>query len=507
MALAVGAGRRQAPYERRRGLLRTPAHEPEIRDLQWQMFAADFALVAASVLLGHLSRFGWQSPRLGSSGWTDTIPIGYLPFSIALAAVWMAALSLGNTYEPTILGSGTEEYRRVADVTVTLFGLVAIVSYLLKISLARGYFLTVLPTGLVLLLIGRRLMRQHLARLRSQGVLVQRSVILGNSQAASEIVRHLARHPEGGLAVVGACVAGDRDRESATLPGTDVPVLGSIDDYLPALQRANADTLIISAFNGVSPRLVEEIGWQLDPHSHHLVVAPSIANVAGPRMHMSPVEGTTLIHVDFPEFLGWQWSLKRVFDVVASGLLLILLAPLFVVVAAAIKLDDHGPVFFHQCRVGYIGHEFPMLKFRSMVVDAEARLDALIASGAAHEAGNTVLFKMRHDPRVTRVGRFLRRWSIDELPQLVNVLRGDMSLIGPRPPLPREVASYQAGLKRKFLVKPGITGLWQVSGRSDLSWEESVRLDLYYVENWSPMQDARILFRTIRAVLRRQGAY
>jgi exopolysaccharide biosynthesis polyprenyl glycosylphosphotransferase len=219
-------------------------------------------------------------------------------------------------------------------------------------------------------------------------------------------------------------------------------------------------------------------------------------------MHWRPVEGLPMVHVDLPRFSGFNYSIKRAFDVVAGGLALLVASPVMLVVALAVKADG-GPVLFRQRRVGMRGGHFAMLKFRSMVVDAEARRDELMHLNE----GAGLLFKLRDDPRVTRVGRVIRRLSLDELPQLFNVLRGDMSLVGPRPPLPAEVDRYEGRVNRRLLIKPGITGLWQVSGRSGLSWEESVKLDLWYVENWSLTNDLMILLRTARTVVAHEGAY
>ncbi|PPG55682.1 UDP-phosphate galactose phosphotransferase [Rathayibacter sp. AY2B7] len=247
------------------------------------------------------------------------------------------------------------------------------------------------------------------------------------------------------------------------------------------------------------------MSWTLEPGREHLVVAPSLTDIGGPRIHTRPVAGLPLIHVETPRFDGRQRFAKRLFDILASTMLIILSAPVLVVVAVLVKVTSPGPVLFRQERIGLNGATFEMLKFRSMVVDAEARLAALASQQRAE--GNSILFKMAKDPRVTRVGAILRRFSLDELPQFLNVFRGDMSLIGPRPPLAREVEQYEEHVHRRFLMKPGITGLWQVSGRSNLSWEDTVRLDLYYVENWSMTGDIVILFKTARAVLARDGAY
>ncbi|MGB9012646.1 MAG: sugar transferase, partial [Aeromicrobium sp.] len=266
--------------------------------------------------------------------------------------------------------------------------------------------------------------------------------------------------------------------------------------------REDVDAIIVTASDTTHPDMVRHLGWDLEEHDVQIIVAPSLANIAGPRVHVRPVAGLPLLHVEQPAYRGAARWIKIVFDLVGSAVLLIGFSPVFLVAAVWIKLTTRGPVFYRQERIGHEGRTFAMIKFRSMVVGADAMLEQLEA-----DTGNEVLFKMRDDPRVTRVGRLLRRTSIDELPQLINVIKGDMSLVGPRPPLASEVSGYATEVHRRLLVRPGMTGPWQVSGRSNLGWEESVRLDLYYVENWSIVGDVLILWKTLRAVVSSEGAY
>jgi exopolysaccharide biosynthesis polyprenyl glycosylphosphotransferase len=317
------------------------------------------------------------------------------------------------------------------------------------------------------------------------------------------VARDLMRSPGAGYSVVGA-LATDR-AGSRHLLGTTIPLSSDIDRVPGVMDELSADTLVITSSGELPPQRIRELSWSLEPGRRHLVVAPSLTDVGGPRIHMRPVAGLPLMHVEMPRYEGLKQFTKRAFDLVASGVLIIIASPLLALIAMAVRLSTPGPVLFRQERVGWRGNTFEMLKFRSMVVDAEQRLGDLEERGRTE--GNTVLFKMKNDPRVTPIGRYLRRYSLDELPQLLNVFGGSMSLVGPRPPLEREVALYDSHVHRRFLVKPGITGLWQVSGRSHLSWEDSVRLDLYYVENWSLTGDLAILWRTTMAVLRRDGAF
>jgi exopolysaccharide biosynthesis polyprenyl glycosylphosphotransferase len=285
----------------------------------------------------------------------------------------------------------------------------------------------------------------------------------------------------------------------------EVPVLGSLDEIAEVVRTSGADTVAVTATASFGPSAVRKLSWDLENTDAELILAPALTNIAGPRIHTQPVAGLPLIHVARPTYRGANRILKKSFDVVGSLLLLILFSPVLIVVAIAIKFTSPGPALFRQDRVGINGKSFRMMKFRSMEVDAEERLAKL--RGERQDAGNDVLFKMRNDPRVTKIGRFIRRYSIDELPQLFNVVIGDMSLVGPRPPLKSEVDLYGDEVRRRLLVKPGMTGLWQVSGRSDLSWDDAVRLDVYYVENWSITGDIVIMWKTTKVVVSCAGAY
>jgi len=280
-----------------------------------------------------------------------------------------------------------------------------------------------------------------------------------------------------------------------------IPLAGTTDDVVAAARACGADTVAIAAGASMRSDQVRKIAWSLEGSSIDLVVAPAITDVAGPRITMRPVSGLPLIYVDEPQFTGGRRVVKRAVDLLGSVIVLILLSPLMLATAAVVKVTTPGPVFFRQRRTGTAGESFRCWKFRSMYVDAESRL----ASLADRNEGDGLLFKMRDDPRITPVGRVIRRTSIDELPQLFNVLRGDMSLVGPRP-LSRAPEAFEGDVRRRMLVRPGITGLWQVSGRGEQSWDEAVRLDLYYVENWSLSLDIAILLRTLLAVIKGTGA-
>ena len=428
--------------------------------------------------------------------------VSYTAISVTIVVGWM--LTLYGTRGYRVLGTGSQEYRQVADSTVRLFGLVAIVAFLFKVDLARGYILIAFPLGLLVLILFRWTWRQWLSAQRLSGGYSSRVLLVGSQASATHLARELARQPEAGYLVVGACIPQTTPTETlGTLPDTHIPILGSVDNLQAAMAAANADTVIVTSSDDLPPDRIRELSWSLEPGRQHLVMSPSLTDIGGPRIHTRQVSGLPLIHVETPRYEGRKLFAKRAFDLAASLGLIVVLSPLLALIAVVVRLSTPGAVLFRQERVGINGQHFEMLKFRSMVTDAESRLTGL----QQRSEGNTVMFKMRDDPRVTPFGRFIRRFSLDELPQLFNVFGGSMALVGPRPSLESESTCYESHVHRRFLVKPGITGLWQVSGRSNLSWEDTVRLDLYYVENWSIVGDLSILWRTAKAVLAREGAY
>jgi exopolysaccharide biosynthesis polyprenyl glycosylphosphotransferase len=357
------------------------------------------------------------------------------------------------------------------------------------------------PLGMVALLLSRWMWRQWLNAARRGGGWRSRVVAVGGADHVRSLISELERATFAGYHVVGVCVP-PGGAEGSDRFG-NVPVVGGLHDVAAAVQRVGAEAVVVTAAPAFGPTSLRRIAWALEGSGVELIVAPSLIDIAGPRIHSRPVAGLPLLHVEAPQYEGPLRLVKDVFERLFALLGIVLLFPFFLVIAALIKITSKGPVIYRQERVGKGGTSFQMAKFRSMVVDADELLERL----APANNGNGVLFKLREDPRVTRIGRWLRRYSVDELPQLLNVVRGEMSLVGPRPPLPTEVAQYGEDVRRRLLVKPGMTGLWQVSGRSDLSWEDSVRLDLYYVENWSLTQDLMILWKTARAVFGGGGAY
>ena len=434
-----------------------------------RLAVTDAAAIIASVAIAQLVRFGTDPATFG----TEVLVYSYTAVSAVLILAWFSALILFRSREPRVVGTGVEEFRRVARASTALFGTVAIVSFLFKLEVARGYLAVALPLGLLSLLLTRWLWRRWLVKQRSEGRFVSTVVVVGSHSAAAAMAQEFERVRGAGYRVAGVCVPGwgTGKGDSVNVDGHPVPVLGDETAVIDALGATGANVVAVSNTEYLGTGGMRALAWQLEAVDADLVVAPGVIDVAGPRLQIHPVAGLPLLHVDRPQYRGAVKSRKLALDLIGAGIWLLLLWPLFLVVAILIKLDSRGPVFYRAERIGLNGKPFAMLKFRTMVVDAEERRIALLG----RNEGAGPLFKMRHDPRVTKVGRWLRRLSIDEAPQLINVLLGQMSLVGPRPPLRSEVATYSGDVHRRLLVKPGITGLWQVSGRSDLSWEESVQ--------------------------------
>ncbi|MGO4586516.1 sugar transferase [Arthrobacter sp. 2RAF6] len=445
-------------------------------------------------------RFGFSD--LGGSTTKD---IDYVLLSCTLVIAWWLMLEFWGTRDAKILGSGSEEYKRVIASSAWLFGFVAIVSYGLKIDTARGFVGLAFPAGALGLLVARWLVRQHLSLDRTRGKSNSRVLIVGGPDSAAHLVDSLKSVPAAGYFPVAAHIPGAIS-DAHPPAGLSVPVTGVAGDYnsiLAAILASNVDAVAVSAGVNIHPSDLRRLGWELAARDIDMILAPALTDIAGPRIHIQPLAGLPLIHVSTPKLAGGKKVAKRAFDIAIAGILIVCLSPLLMILALIVRLTDPGPVLYRQERIGLRGTTFHMLKFRSMKVNADAELRALLE---AQGSSDKPLFKIENDPRITTFGRILRKYSLDELPQLLNVLDGSMSLVGPRPQREGEVALYDDAAHRRLYVSPGMSGLWQVSGRSNLSWEESIRLDLYYVENWSLMGDIVILFKTFKAVFTSHGA-
>lgn len=457
--------------------------------------------VVLAVGLAQWLRFGGLNGVVPSYRYLD-----YAVVSVAIAVIWLAALSINHSRSPRIIGTGAEEYRRVVLATLAVFGGVSIISMLFKLEIARGYLVIALPAGIAFLILFRYVARQVIRHIReSQGRCITRVLVVGSTSAVRDLTTSFAREPRSEYQVVGACIPGPLSRAKVDVPGVgEIPTFGDESNVVGAVTATNSHAVAVTATDRLNGRGIRDLSWELEKLDIDLLVAPGVVDVAGPRLQMRPVCGLPLIHVEKPQYHGAKRFQKRLFDIAFSGSALLFGLPILLAVAMAVKLTSQGPVFYRQERIGLDGKPFEMIKFRTMVNGADKMVHKL---AALNESEGGVLFKIREDPRVTTVGKFLRKYSIDELPQFINVLKRDMSVVGPRPPLATEVRSYDDHTRRRLLVRPGITGLWQVSGRSDLSWEDSVRLDMFYVENWSMISDLLIAVKTVKAMLSHSGAY
>ncbi len=451
------------------------------------LVVVDALAISLALTIGYIGRFGATASTVGRG-------VSGVAVSVLLGLAWLATIAAQRGYEPRFLGVGGEEYGRVTKATFVVFGAMAIGSYMVKFELARGFVGVAFPVGLFALLVGRFTARQWLVRQRRSGRLCHRVVVLGERSSVCDFTAQLRLEPRAGFTVVGACLP-DRGQTLRFSDGVDV--LGDYGDVASVAVAVRADVVAVTASDSITPENLRRIAWSLEGLDVDLVVAPAMTDVAGPRVSVRPVAGLPLLYVDEPRFTGWQRLAKGTIDRVGALLGLVVLAPLLLGVAVAVRLTSRGPALFRQERVGLDGRAFRVFKFRTMDVDAEQRREEL---GDLNE-GDGLLFKIAADPRVTRIGAFLRRTSVDELPQLLNVLRGNMSLVGPRP-LAVDGEAFVDHEHRRHLVKPGMTGLWQVSGREEQSWDDAVRLDLYYVENWSLAMDLLILVRTVVTVFR-----
>jgi exopolysaccharide biosynthesis polyprenyl glycosylphosphotransferase len=472
---------------------------PDPVDTRWEpryrrrVIASDVVSVAVVVPIGHVLGLGTQAPNLGGnvSPWLGA-------FSALLA---VCCLSLSRTWDLQILGQGSEEFSRLVRAMVNAAVVLGLIGLALEVGAVRPWVFGLIPLMGALSLLGRYLLRRRLHRQRALGRSVHSGLAVGSVESVTDLIVRTRREPFNGWVVREVCTPGGTGPDGAPhILG--VPVVGDLDAVADTVRRGGHRIVSIGRGPGWTPGRMHRLAWDLEGLGADLFVDPGLMEFAGPRLHVTPVDGLPLLRLTQPALDGIPRVVKATFDRIGAVLLLVVTAPVLLGVAIAVR-SDGGPVFFRQTRVGRHGRTFRMIKFRSMIGDAER----LRADLVARNESDGPLFKIRQDPRITPVGAWLRKYSVDELPQLFNVVAGTMSLVGPRPPLPEEVATYGREAERKLRVRPGLTGLWQISGRSNLSWEESVRLDLRYVENWTLALDAVILWKTIGAIARGDGAY
>jgi len=456
-------------------------------------------LIVFDVVAALLASFTALQYSKAAAGFNDTRVTFMLVAFLFLPLAWVVVLWGHGCYDRRYLGVGADEFKRVFRAAVTVTAIVSFIVFSTSFSPSRLSVGIALLSGLLYVLFGRYLARRALMVFRGRGRAVHRVLLVGTFAEALDVHNAVARSPRAGLVPVGIHLTeGYASRRRTPSP---VPVFAGR-NVIGLLRELGADTVAVCGSASAEPGELRRLAWQLEGTGVDLVVAPQLTDIAGPRVHIRPVEGLPLLHVEEPKLSGLAWLVKNVMDRFLAAVLLLVLLPLFAVISAMIWFADRGPVLFTQKRVGREGKTFRVMKFRSMYEDAEERQAHLDEQNES----DGLLFKMRNDPRITPVGRFLRKTSLDELPQLLNVLRGEMSLVGPRP-LPADDGDFLGDVRRRLLVRPGMTGLWQVSGRSELSWDDAVRLDLYYVDNWSLAFDLVILWRTVWVVFGRKGAY
>jgi len=409
--------------------------------------------------------------------------------ALLVLASWLFFLWFNGSRDTNILGFGADEYKRLINATLFSFTSIAFISYIFKLEISRAFILLVFPFGLITLFVSRRILRRRLLKARSEGRYLSK-VLLLHSGENDPVESRLSIASHAGFDVV---------YKVQTLEGSKL-------DFKQIVAKAidnNCDQIMAGQSAIISAAELRKLGWALEETSIDLIVAPAVTEIAGPRLKVSNVEGLPLLHLEQPVFSGVSRVTKRLLDLVLSVIGLIVISPFLLIVVLMIKFYDRGSIFYTQKRIGQNNKEFSVYKFRTMYEGSHEQRGKVMAETNKDPR----LAKDPQDPRVTKPGLFLRRWSIDEIPQIINVLKGEMSLVGPRPPLAEEVNQYEKSETRRLLVKPGLTGLWQVSGRSELDWEDAVRLDLYYVENWSLTLDILIIIRTAAAVWRGEGAY
>ncbi len=448
----------------------------------------DVIAVTSAAIIGFVLR--WTIPYN-----LDISDSTYVFFALIVVVAWLAALALMGAYDTRILGVGSEEFKRVVTASAAVFALVAIVAFAFKLDLSRGFVLITFVTGITLLLTVRWVLRAWLRHERRYGNYLHRTIVIGNGERQEEIVDLLDRDPVAGFTVVDVIEEPDAESDDAELDSW-------LDEVMTRISLQDADTVAIAGTPVLGQRVIKRLSWRLEGPRVDLLVAPTLGDFAGPRVTMRMQADLPLIHLDEPHLTGSKRAVKRALDIFFGSLLFLLFLPFMVIGSIGTWLTSKGPMFYRQERIGRGGEIITVTKIRTMVDGADEMRQAVIGV-----PDDRIGDRYRHDPRITPFGRFLRRWSIDEMPQITNVISGSMSLVGPRPVLLEEIELFDDADHRRHLTKPGLTGLWQVSGRKAVDWDERMRLDLDYVEHWSPALDLVIVAKTVKVVLTGKGAY
>ena len=451
-------------------------------------FIFDSTAIVLAALAGFVLR--WVIPY--NVEFTD---LTYVSLAFIVVVAWVLTLVMRGAYDTRVLGVGSEEFKRVIAASATVFGAIAIVVFAFKLELSRGFVIITFGVGITLLLIVRWTLRSWLRHERRYGHYLHKTIVVGAEAANTDIVDLLDRDPVAGFEVVDVVEQPTSDTDDAVLDAW-------LDELMVRIALHNADTVAVAGGSHMGQGVIQRLAWRLEGPRVDLLVAPTVGDVAGPRITMRMAADLPLLHLDEPHLTGPKRAIKRFTDIVAGVLLLIVFTPFMLVAAIGVKLTSRGPILYFQERVGRGGQLIQVAKFRTMYVGADQQRDEIIGT-----PDENITHRYRRDPRITPFGRFLRRWSIDEMPQVVNVIGGSMSLVGPRPVMLDEMPLLGDADHRRHLTKPGLTGLWQVSGRKETDWDERMRLDLDYVEHWSPALDLVIVAKTVKAVLVGDGAY
>ena len=473
------------------------------------------ALVAVDVLVMLLSLVICFAFNPGAYD-TVTRAMPIWAFLLAYCVIGLLCLAFAGAYHRHVMAEGYELYTKLINAAIFTIVLASCVAFMLNLQLPRTALIIAPLVGLVCELVARWMMRCLLHHHRRRGECKYTTVIVGSSEGINRTLRLMRRNSALGYMPVAVCpIAPDPRMDDAyvvtnfvadpDIEGADkLRVLSFGSRFARTIERMGVQEVYIADVLSRDSKLLHAMSLAIESLGIELAISVSLADVSGHRLHLRNSAEQQVLIASLPQYRTTTYVIKRIIDIVLSAVALVISSPIMLGVAIAIKLDDGGPVLFKQTRVGIHGKPFTMYKFRSMVTNAEE-----IKAKLAAESGQTdrFIFKLKDDPRITKVGKFIRKTSLDEFPQFFNVFKGDMSLVGPRPALPDEVARYGSLYSTRLLVKPGITGPWQVSGRSDLSQEQSEFLDVSYIENWSITGDLAILAKTVMVVFRGTGSY
>ena len=476
-----------------------------MRDYSKGVMLVDALVLIATTMITYLINYGslQNTDNIYDEGLLDlTVSPQFVGLGIGFS--WLLMLTLFRSRDPKIVGSDNVEYQRVLNSGIVVLGLLALVTMYFKVDVSRVYVTEVIVIGIIALLLARKSGRVWLNNHRNAGNYTRRVAIYGPIQEVELELQRYAAHKDSEFEPYFTI----EDKGGLVLKhiGSDQTISTDVSHLAEVLAAENIELLQVVGSGPSTEKMHKKLQWALDGWDISFVVSPAITGVSSSRLTTRVIAGTPLIKITSSKFSGPQYFFKTVMDLIGSILALLISLPVVLITAIFVKLEDKGPAFFTQTRVGLNGQHFTMYKLRSMKVGAELE-HAERQQALADQLTNSNMFKDPEDPRITKVGKIIRKYSIDELPQFLNVLKGDMSLVGPRPPLLSEVEQWKGHENRRLLVKPGVTGPWQIGGRSLLTWEETVAIDLNYVENWSVLTDLSIIFKTVVYVLRGSGAF